>query len=77
MPATPELQAAAALADRLNIAGIANTIVSPLHGDDFNDDLRHGAVAQDYARVGAGRSAQLPSTVGEFEAAGAVADQAA
>ena len=36
-------QAAAVLAERLTIAGIANTIVSPLHGDDFNDDLRRGA----------------------------------
>jgi predicted P-loop ATPase len=42
------MQAAAALADRLNIAGIANTIVSPLHGDDFNDDLRHGVTAAHY-----------------------------
>ena len=42
------MQAAAALADRLNIAGIANAIVAPLHGDDFNDDLRHGATAADY-----------------------------
>ena len=44
------MQAAATLADRLNIAGIANTIVSPLHGDDFNDDLRRGATAADYQR---------------------------
>ena len=42
------MQAAAVLADRLNIAGIANAIVAPLHGDDFNDDLRHGATAADY-----------------------------
>ena len=42
------MQAAAALADRLNIAGITNAIVAPLHGDDFNDDLRHGATAADY-----------------------------
>jgi predicted P-loop ATPase len=41
-------QAALALADRLNAAGIANAIVSPLHGDDFNDDLRRGARASDY-----------------------------
>jgi hypothetical protein len=52
------MQAATALADRLNIAGIANAIVAPLHGDDFADDLRHGATAADYqgpelARVGA------------------------
>ena len=42
-------QAAAALAERLNAAGIANAIVAPLHGDDFNDDLRHGVTAADYA----------------------------
>lgn len=41
-------QAAATLADRLNDAGIANRIVHPLHGDDFNDDLQHGAVVADY-----------------------------
>lgn len=41
-------QAAATLADRLNNAGIANRIVHPLHGDDFNDDLVRGAVAADY-----------------------------
>jgi putative DNA primase/helicase len=42
-------QAAATLADRLNVAGIANRIVFPLHGDDFNSDLQHGAVAASYA----------------------------
>ncbi|KIL98254.1 MAG: DUF927 domain-containing protein [Magnetospirillum sp.] len=42
------MQAAAALADRLNAAGIPSTIVSPLHGDDFNDDLGKGAVAAHY-----------------------------
>ena len=41
-------QAAATLADRLNTAGIANRIVSPRHGDDFNDDLQHGVAAADY-----------------------------
>ena len=41
-------QAAAMLADRLNVAGIENEIVAPRHGDDFNDDLRKGAVAADY-----------------------------
>jgi putative DNA primase/helicase len=41
-------QAAAVLAERLCAAGIANAIVVPLHGDDFNDDLRHGATAADY-----------------------------
>ena len=43
------IQAAAALADRLNIADIDNEIVSPLHGDDVNDDLCQGATAADYA----------------------------
>ncbi|MBB4287682.1 VapE domain-containing protein [Roseospira goensis] len=41
-------KAAADLAARLTDAGIGHTIVSPLHGDDFNDDLRHGATAGDY-----------------------------
>src|SRR5581483_7637888 len=41
-------QAAAVLADRLSAANIPNTIVSPLNGDDFNDDLRRGATAADY-----------------------------
>ncbi|MFO7853935.1 MAG: VapE family protein, partial [Paracoccaceae bacterium] len=42
-------QAAATLSDRLNRADIPNEIVAPLHGDDFNDDLLHGARAADYA----------------------------
>ena len=42
-------QAAARLADRLNLADIPSEIVAPLHGDDFNDDLQRGAVAADYA----------------------------
>ncbi|MBI5121315.1 MAG: toprim domain-containing protein [Rhodospirillales bacterium] len=42
------LQAAAALADRLNLADIPSAVVSPLYGDDFNDDLRKGAVAAHY-----------------------------
>ena len=44
-------QAAAMLADRLNLADIANEIVLPLNGDDFNDDLIRGAKAGDYART--------------------------
>ena len=43
------MQAAAILADRLNAANIASCIQTPLHGDDFNDDLRHGVAAEDYA----------------------------
>ena len=41
-------QAAARLADRLNLADISNEVTTPLHGDDFNDDLRRGATAADY-----------------------------
>ena len=63
------LQAASDLAERLKAAGIANAIVSPLHGDDFNDDLRHGATAKDYATAARdSRRASLPTTVAEFEA---------
>ncbi len=51
-------QAAAALCDRLNQTNIANEIVLPIHGDDFNDDLMRGAQAGDY---GGGTSA--PTTV--------------
>ena len=46
----PRRQAAATLSDRLNIADIANRIVWPIHGDDFNDDLQRGATAADYER---------------------------
>jgi len=53
--------AAAFLKDRLNEAGIAATIVSPWHGDDFNDDLRKGAVAADY------RSPEPPSAPTGFD----------
>lgn len=41
-------KAAAGLAARLEAAGIPCRILSPRHGDDFNDDLRKGAVAADY-----------------------------
>jgi len=65
-------QGSATLADRLNIANIAHRIVGPLHGDDFNDDLRHGATAADYP-VGeemepAVAPPPVPATVAEFEA---------
>lgn len=59
-------QAAATLADRLTTAGIANRIVSPLHGDDFNDDLQHGAAAADYP---AEIVAPLPQSPGTDELA--------
>ncbi|MBP7003530.1 VapE domain-containing protein [Amaricoccus sp.] len=47
-------QAAAGLADRLNDADIPNRTVTPLHGDDFNDDLKRGAAASDYALASGG-----------------------
>jgi predicted P-loop ATPase len=64
------VQAAEALADRLCIAGIANQILAPLHGDDFNDDLCRGATVSDYRAP----SDETPSpatlrTVAEFDAA--------
>ena len=43
-------QAAATLSDRLNLADIPNRIVTPLHGDDFNDDLLKGATQAEYER---------------------------
>lgn len=61
-------QAAAALADRLDKAGVAITIVSPLHGDDFNDDLRRGAAARDYKCM-LPRAAPLLTTAADFESA--------
>jgi predicted P-loop ATPase len=61
-------QAAAALVERLNLAGIANMIVSPLHGDDFNHDLQHGASARDYAVATPGAAPML-ATAADFEAA--------
>jgi predicted P-loop ATPase len=45
------MQAAAALADRLNLVDIPSTIVVPLHADDFNDDLGKGAIAAQYNSV--------------------------
>jgi predicted P-loop ATPase len=55
------MQAAATLADRLNIADIPSRIVAPLHGDDFNDDLRRGVTAADYEKA-AGTEPQAPAT---------------
>jgi len=51
------MQAAATLGDRLNIANIPSDIRTPLHGDDFNDDLRHGVCAADYDAASAVASA--------------------
>lgn len=68
-------QAAATLADRLNAATIANHIVEPLHGDDFNDDLRRGASAPDYPidkqlePAAAPQATTVPASAVEFEAA--------
>lgn len=64
------MQAAAALADRLNAADIPNTIVRPLHGDDFNDDLRHWSTAADYPNSDPVlvNAPVAPATAGEFEA---------
>jgi putative DNA primase/helicase len=50
------MQAAATLADQLNLADIPSRIVAPLHGDDFNDDLRHGVTAEGYAEPAAAAS---------------------
>lgn len=68
------IQAAAALADRLNVAGIPNGIVRPLHGDDFNDDLRHhGATATGYeykeSELSPPPAPAALTTASEFEAA--------
>ncbi|MCB1379848.1 MAG: toprim domain-containing protein [Alphaproteobacteria bacterium] len=79
------MQAAATLSDRLNMADIANEIVRPLHGDDFNDDLLKGAARDDYMasvvpaavvqdeanapQAEAVVAPASPMTVAEFEAA--------
>jgi putative DNA primase/helicase len=64
-------QAVALLADRLNVASIPNTIVRPLHGDDFNDDLRRGVTATDYpnSEPQVVNAPVAPATAAEFEAA--------
>lgn len=51
------MQAAASLADQLNIANLPSCIRRPLHGDDFNDDLQHGACNADYDAAEAAASA--------------------
>ncbi len=53
-------KAAADLADRLRDAGIDHTIVAPIHGDDFNDDLRRGTTVADYAPKAADAPASPP-----------------
>ena len=68
----PGMQAAATLADQLNLANIPSRILAPLHGDDFNDDLRQGVTAEDYAApVPAGDQAPPPATAEELLAAAA------
>jgi putative DNA primase/helicase len=72
----PGMQAAATLADRLNLANIPSRIVAPVHGDDFNDDLRRGVAAADYeqpagAEPKAPTTAAAPATVEELLAAAA------
>jgi len=64
-------QAAAALAERLSTAGIPHSVVAPLHGDDFNDDLRRGATKADYKTIGATQSTPPTTlaTAAEFVAA--------
>jgi putative DNA primase/helicase len=66
------IQAAATLADRLNLADIPNTIITPLHGDDFNDDLGQRAKAADYLdepeQQPADAAPTHPATVADFEA---------
>ena len=62
------MQAAATLADRLNQADIANTIIAPLHGDDVNDDLRRGVSAGDYQHGPVEPPAPMPRTIEEMEA---------
>ena len=53
------VQAAAGLADRLNMTNIPSAIVVPLHGDDFNDDLQRGVTAEDYAKAAADAAAAM------------------
>ena len=64
-------QAAATLADRLNNAGIANRIVHPLHGDDFNDDLENGASIGGYV-VDAATPPSNAASADAFEPAPAI-----
>jgi predicted P-loop ATPase len=62
-------QAATTLADRLNLADIPSTIVSPLHGDDFNDDLGKCAVAAHYNKLPSIVEPQFPSNFDDLRAA--------
>ena len=64
-------QAAATLSDRLNRADIPNRIVTPLHDDDFNDDLLKGATQAEYDMAAPGGRAHDP--VGSVPATSIVA----
>jgi putative DNA primase/helicase len=63
-------QAAARLADRLNLADIPNDIVAPLHGDDFNDDLLRGEGAADYVSPPVEGGEPEPASVASAETPG-------
>jgi putative DNA primase/helicase len=56
----------------LNDADIPSTIITPLHGNDFNDDLGQGAKAADYLgepeQPPAVAAPTDPVTVADFEA---------
>jgi predicted P-loop ATPase len=69
----PGTQAAATLADQLNLANIPSRIIAPLHGDDFNDDLRHGVMVRDYAAAPAPGDQAPPLTTAEELLAAAAA----
>jgi predicted P-loop ATPase len=62
-------QAAATLADQLSLANIRNRIVPPLHGDDFNDDLRRGATLADYPPEVPTAATMAPTMAAEFKTA--------
>lgn len=59
-------EAAGKLADRLRAAGVPVEIRQPLHGDDFNDDLRKGAVVADYPTGAAVDPVRLPMAFPEL-----------
>ncbi len=61
-------RSAADLSARLAAAGIAHRIVAPIHGDDFNDDLRRGATADSYQKAEQPKPTTL-RTLEEFDAA--------
>jgi putative DNA primase/helicase len=61
--------AAKTLSERLSAAGIISTIRTPLHGDDFNDDLLHGASAGNYEPQTNHENAVTLVTAADFETA--------